>query len=383
MSANLITGNLFKPIYAYQDADYQAGISGNVTSIMPVGSQMALSIEDANTIKADDGVLITKEGRRIQIDAGAIEEWSIPTGTQGQTNYYIVGFRLYTGDNSAELCETFVEQMENATDTIPEATFRGGATEVYISLGRVVQSGINLDSVTSLVQIAQSFEDVKNAISQLNNDLGSKSSASAVTGNDAFSKIATLNSDLSETKTNLSNLDLLIPTNASSTNKLVANSDISDIKKIGEMCEGYISSSSGISINTTSALVPVSNVLYNTDNALYQFTSNGITITKPGVYLVHGVAHCELLQYTGVEVGILSNDNQSLNLSSVTYYNAHSLSAQAKIGTTSIVYVSSGGINVHLRVVEHMNNSGYTTNSSKVYGTSQSTATRMAVVKIR
>jgi hypothetical protein len=192
MSANLITGNLFKPIYAYQDADYQAGISGNVTSIMPVGSQMALSIEDANTIKADDGVLITKEGRRIQIDAGAIEEWSIPTGTQGATNYFIIGFHLYTDSNSAEVCETFVEQMENATDTIPEDTFREGSTEVYVSLGRVVQNGINLDSVTSLVQIAQSFEDVRNAIAQLNNDLGSKSSASAVTGNDAFSKIATL-----------------------------------------------------------------------------------------------------------------------------------------------------------------------------------------------
>jgi hypothetical protein len=34
---------------------------------------------------------------------------------------------------------------------------------------------------------------VRNAIAQLNSDLGSKSSASAVTGNDAFSKIATLN----------------------------------------------------------------------------------------------------------------------------------------------------------------------------------------------
>lgn len=35
-------------------------------------------------------------------------------------------------------------------------------------------------------------------IDSLNNDLGSKSSASAVTGNDAFSKIATLNASLTE-----------------------------------------------------------------------------------------------------------------------------------------------------------------------------------------
>lgn len=189
MSANLITGNLFKPIYAYQDADYQAGISGNVTSIMPVGSQMALSIEDANTIKADDGVLITKEGRRIQIDAGAIEEWSIPTGTQGQTNYFIIGFHLYTDSNSAEVCETFVEQMENATDTISENTFRSGATEVYISLGRVVQNGINLESVTSLVQIAQSFEDVKNAITQLNNDLSAIDISNSITPDSTVSEV--------------------------------------------------------------------------------------------------------------------------------------------------------------------------------------------------
>lgn len=189
MSANLITGNLFKPIYAYQDADYQAGISGNVTSIMPVGSQMALSIEDANTIKADDGVLITKEGRRIQIDAGAIEEWSIPTGTQGATNYFIIGFHLYTDSNSAEVCETFVEKMENATDTIPEGTFREGSTEVYVSLGRVVQNGINLDSVTSLVQIAQSFEDVKNAITQLNSDLAVVDISNSITADTTVSQV--------------------------------------------------------------------------------------------------------------------------------------------------------------------------------------------------
>lgn len=39
-------------------------------------------------------------------------------------------------------------------------------------------------------------------IDSLNNDLGSKSSASAVTGNDAFSKIATLNNDLSDNGSN-------------------------------------------------------------------------------------------------------------------------------------------------------------------------------------
>ena len=161
MSAKLITGNGFSPIMASDDADYQAGISGNATLIMPVGSQMALAIEDANTIKADDGVIVTKEGRRIQIENGAIEEWVIPTGTQGQTKYYIIGFHLYTDESANELCESFVEAMSNATDTIPEQTIRGGASEVYVSLARVKQIGVNLDSVTALLTVGESINSIR------------------------------------------------------------------------------------------------------------------------------------------------------------------------------------------------------------------------------
>lgn len=43
-------------------------------------------------------------------------------------------------------------------------------------------------------------------IDSLNNDLGSKSSASAVTGNDAFSKIATLNNDLTVLDGDITNI---------------------------------------------------------------------------------------------------------------------------------------------------------------------------------
>lgn len=171
MGANLITGNLYSPILASQDSDYQAGLSGNKTLIMPVGNRMALDIEDANTIRANDGVIVTKEGRRIQIDNGAVEEWSIPTGTQGTTSYYLIGFKLYTTDESAEICETFVEKVNSATDTITENTFRGGATEIYISVGRITQVGLNIDTVESLIEVAKSMEELASAIDVLNNDL--------------------------------------------------------------------------------------------------------------------------------------------------------------------------------------------------------------------
>lgn len=171
MSANLITGNGFSPITASMDADFQSGIVGDKTVILPIGSNMALSIEDANTIKADDGVIITKEGRRIQIDNGAIEEWTIPTGTQGTTKYYIVGFHIYTDDEANELIETFVEKVDSASSTITENTLRGGATEVYISVGRVKQIGVNLDSVTPLLTVAKSIADYEQEIAQINNNL--------------------------------------------------------------------------------------------------------------------------------------------------------------------------------------------------------------------
>lgn len=171
MSANLITGNLFSPILASQDSDYQAGVSGDKTLILPVGAKMSLEIEDANTIRANDGVLVTKEGRRVQIDTGAVEEWSIPTGTQGETSYYLIGFHLYTTGESAEICETFIEKVASATDTITENTFKGGATEVYITLGRVTQDGINLDSVEGLIDTADSLTDLGAKITQINNDL--------------------------------------------------------------------------------------------------------------------------------------------------------------------------------------------------------------------
>ena len=167
MSANLITGNGFSPIMAAQDSDFQCGLVGDKTLILAVGSQMALSIEDANTIKADDGVLITKEGRRIQIDNGDIEEWMIPTGTQGTTNYYILGFRLFNDENANEVCEPFVEQVASATDTIDEDTFRSGETEVYVSLARVTQVGVNLDSIERLLEISDSINSLSSDVFKL------------------------------------------------------------------------------------------------------------------------------------------------------------------------------------------------------------------------
>lgn len=177
--AKLINGNGNKAIWSAQDADLIASICGNVTAIAAVGSQFNYTQEDANTIGVADGVIITKEGRRIQLDSGSVDLFTIPTGQLNVTSYYIIGYKLVQNSDTTQTCETFVQKMDNATDVITEDTFKGGSTEVYVSLYRVTQVGMNIDTVDLLLP---SMKD----LSELSNDLAIKT----VTGT-TLSAIAT------------------------------------------------------------------------------------------------------------------------------------------------------------------------------------------------
>ena len=167
--ATLINGNGNLAIYAQQDADWYAALMGGQTVITAVGNQFAYELLASNTIGVKDGVIITSEGRRIQLDANAIDSFDIPTGAQGTTNYYIIGYHLVTGNQSEQTCETFVQLMENGTDTIPEGSFRDGDDEVFISLYRVEQDDLTIGTITALLpQLSGSFQS---QITELNNDL--------------------------------------------------------------------------------------------------------------------------------------------------------------------------------------------------------------------
>ena len=165
--AKLINGNGNPAVYAAEDADMLAGIMGNVTTITAVGNEFAATASGANLIEVADGVILTQEGRRIQLDAGLTDAFTIPSGTAGTTNYYIIGYRLYESASGTQECETFVQLMASASDTIPEATFRGGATEVFVSLYRVEQDGINLGTITLLLPKVS-------GVSQINEELSEK-----------------------------------------------------------------------------------------------------------------------------------------------------------------------------------------------------------------
>lgn len=171
--AVLINGNGNEAIYAQQDADWYAALMGGVTMITAVGEQFAYELLDANTIGVKDGVIITKEGRRIQVDTNVIDTFDIPTGAQGTTNYYIIGYHLVTDEESVQSAETFVQLMDNGTDTIPEGSFKEGDDDVYVSLYRVEQNDLTIGTITLLLPTVS--DSMQQQITQISNDLSALS----------------------------------------------------------------------------------------------------------------------------------------------------------------------------------------------------------------
>lgn len=173
--AKLINGNGNPAIYAWEDADLIASLAGNVTCIANVGNKYAATEEDANTIGLADGVIITKEGRRIQLDAGNVDLFAIPTGSSGVTNYYIIGYKLVQQADSSQVAETFVQKMDSSSATIAEGTLRGGDNEVYVSVYRVTQVGFTINSVDGLLPELLDNSAINEDINQIKNNLSSAS----------------------------------------------------------------------------------------------------------------------------------------------------------------------------------------------------------------
>lgn len=151
MSVVLVNGDGNPAVHASQDADLLGGIGGQETGILDINDKFAATIADANTVEISSGVCITKEGRRIQIDVGDVEEIVVPTGSQGTTKYYIIGFHLYTDGSGNQLAETFIDEVASSSATITEKMFKDGETEVYVSLYRITRNGLNLEGLTLIL----------------------------------------------------------------------------------------------------------------------------------------------------------------------------------------------------------------------------------------
>ena len=117
--AILVNGSGFKFVTGQIDADLFRGLTGGDGVFLQTGSNMAYSVPSANTVRILDGEFITNEGRRIQIKAGNYDDFAIPSGSQGVTTYYFIGYRFYIGTGEQEgyeLCEQYVYTGSSASD---------------------------------------------------------------------------------------------------------------------------------------------------------------------------------------------------------------------------------------------------------------------------
>lgn len=83
--AILLNGDGYQGITAQEDADLYAGLAGSGRLMLNVGRKMECEIIDNNTVRIYDGELISK-GRRIHIDAGTWDDFTIPTGSREKSS---------------------------------------------------------------------------------------------------------------------------------------------------------------------------------------------------------------------------------------------------------------------------------------------------------
>ncbi len=162
--AILLNGDGYQGITAQEDADLYAGLAGSGRLVLNVGRKMECEIVDNNTVRIYDGELISK-GRRIHIDAGTWDDFAIPTGSQGETRYHTLRYRL-RNDGGKQVCVAEVDTSTNTAQTA-EADLRDGASESVVSVYRIKQEGLNLTDITALYTNISGLEEVFKQLSIL------------------------------------------------------------------------------------------------------------------------------------------------------------------------------------------------------------------------
>lgn len=164
--AKLLNGAGYDGITAQQDADLYAGIVGGLPVVLPVGERMRAQAVTNNKIRVYDGELVS-QGRRIHINAGQSDDFTIENGSQGVVRYDIIGYRIYKDVSGNELAATFVRKNTGAAGMIIEDSIRDGATESYISVYRVKLNGLAIEAVTPLYDMLPALPDIGRDIKEL------------------------------------------------------------------------------------------------------------------------------------------------------------------------------------------------------------------------
>lgn len=158
--AILINGDGYEPVTAQQDADLFTGIFGNGLRVLNVGGKLTATIISATCVRIADGEAIM-QGRRIHVEAGTYDDFTIPAGEQGATKYYAIGYEIYRDVDTDEKCRQFIQEVADASATVPVGgVMRDGATSIKVALYRVEKVGVNIGTVTALFDTPRAIAEV-------------------------------------------------------------------------------------------------------------------------------------------------------------------------------------------------------------------------------
>ena len=153
MTNYLVTGFTGQDVTASLDAHMHAALVGAGSYVTALGSQLAASIVDANTIRLADGALFF-QGLFACIPTGQTADVALESGSQGQNRLDLIGFQYTKDVTTGQEQGTFVALKGTPVAGTPEAPAYtagdclGGAVSAFLPLYLVRLTGIAVESVT-------------------------------------------------------------------------------------------------------------------------------------------------------------------------------------------------------------------------------------------
>lgn len=178
MTNYLVTGFTGQDVTASLDAHMHAAMVGAGSYVTALGSQLAASIVDANTIRLADGALFF-QGLFACIPTGQTADVALESGSQGQNRLDLIGFQYTKDVTTGQEQGTFVALKGTPVAGTPEAPAYtagdclGGAVSACLPLYLVRLTGIAVESVTrhgqwqSLTPVSQANQTSAALASQL------------------------------------------------------------------------------------------------------------------------------------------------------------------------------------------------------------------------
>lgn len=178
MTNYLVTGFTGQDVTASLDAHMHAAMVGAGSYVTALGSQLAASIVDANTIRLADGALFF-QGLFACIPTGQTADVALESGSQGQNRLDLIGFQYTKDVTTGQEQGTFVALKGTPVAGTPEAPAYtagdclSGAVSAFLPLYLVRLTGIAVESVTrhgqwqSLTPVSQANQTSAALASQL------------------------------------------------------------------------------------------------------------------------------------------------------------------------------------------------------------------------